>query len=75
LSVAYLVALAAVCTAVIGALAEAVLAVSRRPVWAESRPRFSLADAEDRRRQSLPFVGADRRRKTAAQAQREKLAA
>ena len=65
MSFVYLVALIAVSTALIGALAEAVLALSRKPVWAESSRKPGLVVSQDRRTQSLPFVGAERRRNLA----------
>jgi hypothetical protein len=61
LSVVYLVALITVCMTLLGALAEAVWSVSRKPAW--SQPRHALGPVIwiDRRTQALPFVGVDRR--------------
>lgn len=76
LSFAYLIASVAVCTALVGALAEAILTVSRKPVWAQPRRRLSAVTTRERRTQSLPFIGADRRRKAETElAEQDKLAA
>jgi hypothetical protein len=61
LSIVYLVALAAFCVVFLGVLYEAVVSVSRKPVWHSHMPRLALVDTEDRRRQQVPFVGQDRR--------------
>jgi hypothetical protein len=79
LAIVYLIALIAVCTALLGALAEAVWSMSRTPVWARPRhvPRLLEVSTHDRRVKSLPFVGADRRRgvEDARQTEQDKLAA
>ena len=64
MSVVYLVALIAVCTALLGALAEAVWSVSRKPAWSEPRRALSPVVTMDRRTRALPFVGVDRRAHT-----------
>ena len=61
LSTVYLIALCAVGVALIAALLDAVLAVSRRREWQVERPTLMLVAAEDRRTRALPFVGSERR--------------
>ena len=62
LSTVYLIALCAVGVALIAALLDAVLAVSRRREWQVERPTLMmLVTAEDRRTRALPFVGSERR--------------
>ncbi len=61
MSIVYLVALTAVYVVFLGVLYEAVISVSRKPVWSTSAPRMSLVETVDRREQQLPFVGQDRR--------------
>ena len=61
MSVVYLVALIAVCMALLGAFAEAVLLVSRKPAWSEARRALSPVITMERRTLALPFVGVDRR--------------
>ncbi|MEQ1805645.1 MAG: hypothetical protein ABL900_09730 [Burkholderiaceae bacterium] len=64
MSTLYLIALAAVCVAILGALIEAVLSVSGSKAWPARRPILTLATTIDRRGQNLPFVGEDRRRES-----------
>lgn len=50
--------------AVLAAAIEAMLVVTRRPRWptgSTSRP-LTLVETSDRRQETLPFVGADRRK-------------
>ena len=62
LSTVHLIALCAVGVALIAALLDAVLAVSRRREWQVERPTLMmLVTAEDRRTRALPFVGSERR--------------
>ena len=61
LSTVYLIALCAVGVALIAALLDAVLAVSRRREWQVERPTLMLVTAEDRRTRALPFAGSERR--------------
>ena len=61
MSLVYLVALIAVSMALLGALVEAVGSVSRKPAWSQPRHALSPVIQIDRRTQSLPFVGVDRR--------------
>ena len=61
LSTLYLIALGAVCVAILGALIEAVLSVSGPKAWPARRPILTLASSVDRRVREVPFVGADRR--------------
>jgi len=76
LSVVYLVALIAVCMALLGALAEAVWSVSSQPAWSEPRRALSPVITMERRTQALPFVGVDRRAPTIdAHSEADKLAA
>jgi hypothetical protein len=65
LSVVYLVALTAVSMALLGALIEAAWAVSRKPAWSQPNHALSRVITVERRAQTLPFVGVDRRRATA----------
>lgn len=62
LSTLYLIALGAVCVAILGALIEAVLSVSGPKAWPARRPVLTLASSVDRRVHELQFVGEDRRR-------------
>lgn len=57
----YSIGLAAVGLAVAFAFLEAVLAVSRKPQWQRARHGLVVVNAVERRTQSLPFVGKDRR--------------
>ena len=76
MSFVYLVALIAVAMAVLGALVEAVWSVSRKPVWGEARRTLSLVSTVERRTQSMPFVGSERRADaTDSQLQSERIAA
>ena len=76
MSVVYLVALFAVCMTLLGALAEAVWSVSRKPAWSEPRRALTPVITVERRTQALPFVGVDRRAPTVgAHSEVEKLAA
>ena len=62
MSIVYLIALTAVFGMILAAMAEAVAAVARKPVWQAARvPSLQLVETVDRRTQSLPFVGAERR--------------
>ena len=64
MSLIYLIALIAVSTALLAGLAEAVWSVSRTPAWGQPARMLGLVVTMDRREQSVPFVGADRRRAT-----------
>jgi hypothetical protein len=77
LSHVYLVALTTVCITLLGALAEAVWSVSRKPVWSTQRHSLHAVATVERRTQALPFVGVDRRQAFAVDphAEVEKLAA
>ena len=61
LSVVYLVALIGVSVALLGALADTVWSLSRKPAWRAPRHGLSAVVTLERRAQALPFVGADRR--------------
>lgn len=61
MSIVYLVALTAVYVVFLGVLYEAVVSVSRKPVWTSSAPKLGLVETVDRREYQLPFVGQDRR--------------
>ena len=62
MSIVYLVALAAVCVILLAVMADAVRAVSRKPVWHSAQmPRLQQVETVDRRTQTLPFVGTERR--------------
>ena len=66
-----LIALGAVAIALLAALLDAVIGVSRRPRWDAVRPALVLIETKDRRVHELSFVGADRR-DAAVQAEAEK---
>ena len=57
----YLLALAGVGVALVALVLDAVLSVSRKPRWQVERAGLRIVTSIDRRRESLPFVGADRR--------------
>lgn len=62
MSIVYLIALTAVFAMILAAMAEAVAAVSRKPMWQAARmPSLQLVETTDRRTQNLPFVGTERR--------------
>lgn len=64
MSTIYLVTLIGVAVALLYAIADVVVSLSRRPVWERPAHRpMQLAAVEtvERREQQLPFVGADRR--------------
>ena len=61
LSLIYLAALIAVSLALLGALVEAVWAVTRKPVWGEPRRTLAVITTMERRTQSMPFIGTERR--------------
>lgn len=66
MSLVYLAALMAVSIALLGALAEAVWSVSRKPAWSEHRQTLSPVITTERRTLALPFVGVERRRASTA---------
>ena len=62
LSAVYLLALLGVSVSILWLLADAVISVSRKPRWeAQVFRSLKLVTTEDRRKESLPFIGADRR--------------
>jgi hypothetical protein len=62
-SAVYLVALLGVAVSILWLAIDAVISVSRKPRWETFAPRtLMLVHTEERRTQSMPFVGADRRR-------------
>ena len=63
MSTLYLLALSGVGLVLLALLADAVLSVSRKPNWALPRHHLMLVDKAERRTQSLPMVGKDRRNK------------
>lgn len=67
MTIVYLVALIAVYVVFFGVLYEAVVSVSRKPVWVSSMPKLALVETVDRRKQRLPFVGQDRRQPAAGE--------
>jgi hypothetical protein len=71
LSTLYLCALAGVCAILLGVLLEAIVAVSRKPVWTAPRRSLTLVPPLDRRTQQLPFVGVDRRGLNVGEGHRE----
>jgi hypothetical protein len=48
---------------VLAAVVEAVMLVSRKPIWATAQHHLTLIDSTDRRTNPLPVVGTDRRNK------------
>jgi hypothetical protein len=72
LSAVYLVALVGVGVSILWVLVDAVMSVSRKPNWEKQVFRsLTLMPTEDRRKQDLPFVGAERRKSRAASADEE----
>jgi len=65
LSIIYMLALGAVYAAIAGLLVEAVLSVSRKPSWHMGHESRGSVESAERRRQSLAFVGNERRGKAA----------
>ena len=61
MSTLYLIALGAVTVALLGALIDAVMAVSRPTNWTVRRPLLMVAKTPEHRTQELPVVGRDRR--------------
>jgi hypothetical protein len=45
----------------VAAVIEALLAVSRKPVWMIERRHLRLVEGGERRTRTLPFVGSERR--------------
>ncbi|HEX6722470.1 MAG TPA: hypothetical protein VF107_12945 [Burkholderiaceae bacterium] len=63
MSAVYLVALVGVGVSILWLALDAVISVSRKPRWETFAPRvLTLVHSEERRTQSMPFVGADRRK-------------
>ena len=62
MSVIYLIALIAVTVALLAWIGEAVWSVPRKPAWDKPTSELTLVNKVERRKQSLPFVGRDRRR-------------
>ena len=63
MSAVYLVALVGVGVAILWLAIDAVISVSRKPRWETFAPRtLKLVHPEERRTQSMPFIGSDRRR-------------
>jgi hypothetical protein len=62
-SVVYFAALVGVGVSILWLAIDAVIAVSRKPRWETFAPRtLKLVHIEERRTQSMPFIGADRRK-------------
>jgi len=61
MSMLYLLTLAGVAVAMIALTWDAVRSVSRAPDWGRLPVRHAMPLDDDRRRQSLPFVGQERR--------------
>lgn len=66
MSLIYSAALIGVSLALLAGLVEAVWSISRKPRWGETRHSLSLVATTERRTQSMPFVGHDRRRDATA---------
>lgn len=62
MSTLYLVALGAVAVAILAALIDAVLSVSRKSAWPTRMPIMMLVATHDRRSVNHPFAGPDRRK-------------
>jgi len=61
-SAVYLVALVGVGVSILWLAIDAVISVSRKPRWETFAPRtLTLVKSDERRTQSMPFIGADRR--------------
>src|SRR5688572_11540963 len=59
-SAVYLVALVGVGVSILWLAIDAVISVSRKPRWETLAPRtLTLVKSEERRTQSMPFIGAD----------------
>ena len=72
MSAVYLLALLGVSVSILWLLVDAVMSVSRKPRWETQVFRsLTLVATEDRRKQDLPFVGADRRQASAAAARED----
>lgn len=63
----YLAMLCGVAIALLWAIADAVLSVSRKPDWSIPKRPLALVETVERRSQSLPFVGGERRQDRAAE--------
>jgi hypothetical protein len=64
-SAVYLVALVGVGVSILWLALDAVISVSRKPRWETFAPRtLTLVQTPERRTQSMPFVGAERRNTT-----------
>lgn len=61
LSNIYLVLLSVVALAILASILDAVISVSRRKTWTLDRPLLMMVHSQDRRTQSLPSVGQERR--------------
>ena len=61
LTTLYAITLVGVCIVMFGMLLDAVMSVSRKPVWGQRRQALALIHVADRRTQQLPFVGTQRR--------------
>jgi hypothetical protein len=62
LSFIYLLALVGVSASILWLLVDAVMSVTRKPSWEVAPIRsFMLVTTEERRTQSPPFIGVDRR--------------
>ncbi len=65
MSAVYLVALVGVGVSILWLALDAVISVSRKPRWETFAPRtLTLVQTPERRTQSMPFVGAERRNTT-----------
>lgn len=67
MSTIYLLLLLGVALVVLFLMAEAVVSVTRRPVWEQrqaQRSTLGLVETREQRVQDLPFIGADRRTAT-----------
>jgi hypothetical protein len=64
MSLVYLVLLAGVALVILFVLSDAILSVTRKPVWEQrdtAGPALRIVATTERRSSNLPFVGADRR--------------
>ena len=75
-SAVYLVALVGVAVSMLWLAIDAVISVSRKPRWEAFAPRtLVLVHTDERRTQSMPFVGAERRKAASENSEEDSLVA
>ena len=76
MSAVYFVTLVGVAVSILWLAIDAVISVSRKPRWEGFVPRtLTLVHAEERRTQSMPFVGAERRKGASEDPEEDRLVA